>query len=106
MPYKSKKEKKQYEMTYIRRSEVKERKRKYARERRDRQQDIYNQIKQIGCYFCGELDYEVLEFAHIEGKENILTTSIGFNTLFKEIKKCEVMCPTCHRKFDLKKLQI
>ena len=72
----------------------------------DRNKSIIAQVKQIGCYFCSESDIDVLEFAHIDLKHSAITYNYGFKRLIKEIEKCEVMCPTCHKKFDLKKLQI
>ena len=72
----------------------------------DRNKSVIAQVKQIGCYFCSELDADVLEFAHVDLKDVSINYNYGFECLIKEIEKCEIMCANCHIRFDLKKLQL
>jgi hypothetical protein len=53
------------------------------------------------CSKCGNDDYRVLEFHHIQEKEFNIGDSInrGFSKekILLEIKKCEILCANCHR---------
>jgi len=71
-----------------------------------RTKSVLDQIKSVGCYFCPEKDVDVLEFAHIDNKNKRRVPTTWFNGFLKEVEKCEVMCPTCHKKFDLGKLKL
>lgn len=75
-------------------------------EYREKNKDIMNQVRQIGCYFCNELDTDILEFAHVGLKQHRIGYGYSLKKLIKEIEKCEIMCANCHIKFDLKKLQL
>ena len=56
-----------------------------------------------GCHFCGETEPVVLDFHHKDSKEKDATISFllrrsTMEILWKEVKKCEVVCGNCHRK--------
>jgi len=69
-------------------------------------QSLIAQVKIVGCYFCGESDIDILEFAHINKKVRAIAGHYSIKAVIAEMEKCEVMCPTCHRKFDLGKLKL
>ena len=55
------------------------------------------------CIDCGETDITKLEFDHVRGnkrhKINYMTKAgYTWNTIIKEIAKCEVRCCSCHIK--------
>jgi hypothetical protein len=53
------------------------------------------------CVECGESDYRLIEFDHIDEKEksfNIASNSFALETIFKEIEKTQFLCIECHRK--------
>jgi len=77
--------------------------------KRNRSQNYKNRgyvsfIKELyGCIDCGEDNPVVLDFDHVRGekKNNIsdmVNQSYCFETIQKEIDKCEVRCSNCHRK--------
>lgn len=52
------------------------------------------------CVDCGIKDIEVLEFDHVIGikKANVTALySYSWDTIYKEIAKCVVVCVNCHR---------
>jgi hypothetical protein len=57
------------------------------------------------CVKCGEKDMVVLDFHHIVPSQKRMPVSImvsrsfSWGTVLKEIKKCEVLCANCHRRF-------
>ena len=67
---------------------------------RDRNRDfIKTFLKSQCCSDCGESDWVVLEFDHIDSKtKNIsdLITNASIARLSDEIKNCEVVCRNCH----------
>lgn len=109
---------KEYEKRYRteHREEIRKKSKKYhlirGPERSDRARNLIYQIKLMGCYFCGESDMDVLDFAHVNdkiertkgGKRKSYIT--GIKPFFNRVEKCEVMCKNCHTKFDLGKLKI
>lgn len=54
------------------------------------------------CKVCGENDILVLEFDHLCDKEkeisNLICRNASWETIEKEIAKCQVLCSNCHRK--------
>lgn len=64
------------------------------------QNKICEYLSQHPCVDCGEADIVVLEFDHISDKEFNISArkTYGWNTLEKEIAKCEVRCANCHRR--------
>lgn len=58
--------------------------------------------KQHPCEHCGQDDYRVLEFDHIDPttkKDKVSSlASYGLNAVKKEIAKCRVLCSYCHRR--------
>ncbi len=61
---------------------------------------ILNHLATHPCVDCGESDYEVLEFDHVDPTAklgnvgNMIKSST--QTLLSEIAKCEVRCSNCH----------
>lgn len=58
------------------------------------------------CNRCGWDDVpEVLEFAHIHGSKKLFSIAHvmkkKWSLVLEELKKCELLCPTCHRIYDL-----
>lgn len=69
--------------------------------------NIYKSEK--GCKDCGEKDYEVLDFDHLNDKKdnvsNLIMRGQSWDNILKEIEKCEVVCSNCHRKRTAKRLR-
>lgn len=66
--------------------------------------DQYYEIKKSSrCCICGNDDFRVLEFDHIDRskKEFCVSNSIqrgcSLEKIKKEIDKCQVLCANCHR---------
>jgi len=60
------------------------------------------------CVDCGETDLVVLEFDHVkpDKKRNVFAMVHGrykWDTVLKEISKCEVRCANCHRRITAKR---
>lgn len=53
------------------------------------------------CVMCGESNPIVLEFDHLRDKcynvSRMLASSMVWETILKEIEKCQVLCANCHR---------
>lgn len=66
------------------------------------EQKLIEYFKTHLCVDCGEDDILVLDFDHLEDKVNCISNMIGhgysWNTIKKEIEKCEVRCSNCHRR--------
>lgn len=67
-------------------------------------------LKEHPCVDCGEKDIQVLDFDHVRGKKlgnvsNMLAGVRSFETMKKEIEKCEVRCANCHRRKTVKQLK-
>ena len=69
-------------------------------------QYIVDYLKQNPCVDCGETDPIVLEFDHLADKTcDVSKLNHGsFESLIKEIAKCEVRCANCHRRKTAKQL--
>lgn len=65
---------------------------------------IYEYLSQHSCIDCGESDPIVLEFDHRDGEDkvecvsNLLYRFKRWESILKEIEKCEVRCANCHRR--------
>lgn len=64
---------------------------------------LYDYLEHHPCVDCGENDPVVLEFDHVRGVKSYNVTSLGWrlcswDTLMREIAKCEVRCANCHRR--------
>lgn len=60
-------------------------------------------LSDSGCVDCGETDFRCLQFDHVRGvkvKEvsRLLWDGVKWDTIEKEIAKCEVRCANCHWK--------
>ncbi len=76
----------------------------YRKEYHDRNRSIVEQIKSIGCFYCGYSNVRVLQLAHIDKKHLQCKFRIyiwSIDNLIKEIEKCDIACPTHHAEFDL-----
>lgn len=81
--------------------------RKASLRRKERLNDIneklFDYLEQHSCIDCGESDPVVLEFDHVRGEKSYNVSAMGWlvlswNSLLKEIEKCEVRCANCHRR--------
>jgi 5-methylcytosine-specific restriction endonuclease McrA len=83
---------------------LREQLRKNTRSYRERKLDVKLKLQQeLGgqCVKCGITDYRLLDFDHIDPmtkKMNISTKlHLPWEVLLVEIKKCQLLCPNCHR---------
>ena len=65
-------------------------------------------LKLHPCVDCGEADLTILTFDHVRGKKkyniaDMIQTSYSWQTILKEIKKCEVRCHNCHMRRTAKR---
>jgi len=79
-----------------------------TRERtKDHRRRVSYQFRQIkeesGCVDCGEMyPHWLLDFDHLpeynkKGSPNQLAARHGMKAGMEELKKCEIVCPNCHR---------
>ena len=67
---------------------------------RDRYYDLKKTLK---CVECGNDDFRVLEFDHLNETTKLFAIGEGmklgyaFSKIEEEIKKCQVLCANCHR---------
>jgi hypothetical protein len=64
--------------------------------------EIISYLGSHPCVDCGETDPVVLEFDHVRGSKrnsvaNLIKRGCGRETIFDEIRKCDVRCCKCHR---------
>lgn len=74
-----------------------------AKNQREKNFLLIEEVKSQGCVKCGEKRICSLDFHHIDptlktDNINHLRTC-GYETLKKEIDKCVVLCANCHREF-------
>lgn len=61
---------------------------------------FYNWLQQQQCIDCGNDNFKVLEFDHMQDKSFNISkkiASLTFDAIMKEVQKCEVVCANCHR---------
>lgn len=79
----------------------------YSKSKHKRKESIrkayYDYKKTLKCAKCGNDDYRVLEFDHLDKNDksyNVgegLKKGFGFESILQEIEKCQVLCANCHR---------
>lgn len=63
------------------------------------------------CEVCGETDYTVLEFDHIDSRKKTASISTmvvqlrKWKVIEEELKKCRVLCSNCHKRRTAKQLR-
>lgn len=78
---------------------------KHGLEQQAKRNFITNFKAQIGCKDCGESAYFILCFHHEDRKDknfqffDIMNNEMEWEEIFNEIKKCDVMCLNCHRRW-------
>src|SRR5205085_9607325 len=87
---------------------------KKARARRDGligdiNEKLFEYLETHPCVDCSETDPVVLEFDHVRGEKSYNVSAMGWlalswNSLLKEIEKCEVRCANCHRRKTAERL--
>ena len=85
----------------------KHRKDLYSAQKRHRvkvRAQLFNFLANKSCIDCGENDPIVLEFDHRKPNEKfkqiskLLSGHYSWDSVLKEIKKCEIRCANCHRR--------
>jgi hypothetical protein len=69
-------------------------------------QKIKDYLSVHPCVDCGEKDIIVLEFDHLKDKKFEIcdmSYSYSWDSILKEIEKCEVRCANCHRRITHKR---
>ena len=78
---------------------IKEQNERILRVKTENTLKLIEYFKQYPCIDCGEKDPIVLHFDHKKGNKSFgIADSMGlkWETVFKEIKKCDVVCANCH----------
>lgn len=65
-------------------------------------QKVWKYLETHPCVDCGQADFRVLEFDHIEDNKeaniaDLLRSKHRWEPIQEEIDKCEVRCANCHR---------
>ena len=82
---------------------VTEYKTKYKNKQKRLAKDYINNIKSRGCKICGTKNIHCLDFHHRPEHTkkdtvcNLVRQGYSFNTIKKEIEKCDIICSNCHR---------
>jgi len=69
----------------------------------------YKKENNICCKICAENHPACVEFHHIDPEKKVMGITKACNQgkskefIIEEMKKCEVLCPNCHRKLHWKK---
>lgn len=74
-----------------------------ARRKRENQRRLLELLSHESCSDCGEQDPVVLDFDHVRGRKikavsKMVVDGNSWDTILKEIAKCEVRCANCHRR--------
>ena len=85
-----------------------EARREYHRKYYGNRIEVLKGMRGTKCEFCGwNAEPRVLEFAHKIGviKEFEITSgkNKAWNNILKEFDNCFLLCPTCHRIYDLRR---
>jgi hypothetical protein len=69
---------------------------------KENRQLLYEYLTLHPCVDCGNNDPRVLEFDHVRGAKvdevtRMVSNRASWNTIEREIAKCEVRCANCHR---------
>lgn len=65
---------------------------------------LFDYLSSKRCFDCGENDPIVLEFDHTDRKikfktiAKMLSGHYSWNSIQREINKCEIRCANCHRR--------
>jgi len=63
---------------------------------------LFEYCRRHPCVDCGESDFVVLDFDHVDGKEVEISTMVAngrkWSEIKAELKKCVVRCANCHRR--------
>lgn len=64
---------------------------------------LWKYLDDKACVDCGETDPVVLDFDHVRGKKRhnvslMAHAGYAWDTILKEIAKCDIRCSNCHRK--------
>lgn len=72
--------------------------------RRDDNRNWYYDLKKtLKCADCGNPDFRVLDFHHLDGSDKEFNVADGAGTglskerILAEVAKCECLCANCHR---------
>ena len=92
-----KQEKQHYQESLIRRESVL----KTAYNQKEKNLELVEQYKQIGCQKCGEKRLYVLDCHHTKEEDKLdniskMIKSSSYKNLENELKKCVVLCSNCH----------
>lgn len=73
-----------------------------AQQREQNRSSMEDLLKLSKCKDCGNADWRVLEFDHLEGFEKLgnvgdMVRNRNWSTIEKEISKCDIVCANCHR---------
>jgi hypothetical protein len=79
-----------------------------AKRRKDYQVKMLDLLRNKYCIDCGEDDPIVLDFDHVNGDKikcvsTMAVTGYSWDSILKEIDKCEVRCANCHRRITAKR---
>ena len=68
---------------------------------KQRTRSIINEAKKNGCVVCQEKEIVCLDFHHLGGKDQTVSSMLGWNDqkVENEISKCIILCANCHRKY-------
>ncbi len=79
-----------------------------ARRVEEAQRYIYEYLSTHICEDCGEYDFTVLTFHHVQGKKkmnisDMATRGYSLDAIQEEINKCIVLCYNCHMRREVEK---
>jgi hypothetical protein len=70
--------------------------------RKENHKKLWDFLLKSSCLDCGIKDARVLEFDHMRDKKFNVSRAVSgstrsWNTILKEIEKCQIVCANCHR---------